>query len=161
MMKVNDEPGFDVLFRKLALPPGGCSLESRQSATRGNAVMGRWKRIRLNMPFPHPPLFILAQGSRKKKKNPLASTTCNHSTAPDNWTMLVVSRSLFVSLSGTICYMLVFPLPPFVNGVMVYFIHDAPPDCKTRGLEARMHIYTAGGSGFHRGTGSRGCEEKF
>lgn len=68
MMKVNDEPGFDVLFRNLALLPWGCSPEDRQDVTIGNPVMGRWKRIVLNMPFfpPHEPLCTCS-GVKKGK----------------------------------------------------------------------------------------------
>lgn len=72
MMKVNDEPSFDVLFRNLALLSEGCSPGYRQGVTVGNAVMGWWKRIVLKPLPPHPIcLCVLAQGSRKKK-NPFS-----------------------------------------------------------------------------------------
>lgn len=66
MMKVNDEPSFDVLFRNLASLPGGCSPEDPRGVTRGNAVMGRWKRITCFF-LMHLSVYLLRGQERKRK----------------------------------------------------------------------------------------------
>ena len=70
-----------------ALPP-----KDPEDMTIGDVVMGTWKRIVLKMLFFLRCLCVLAQGSRKEKKNPVTRMTCNHYTTPHNCALLVIGH---------------------------------------------------------------------
>ena len=86
MMKVNDEPSFDVLFRRL-FP----WVPTRRDSRKCSDGLMEENRVKTASPPPHMPLCTCS-GVKKEKKSLLTSMTYNHYTAPDNCTLLVVGH---------------------------------------------------------------------